>query len=787
MRKSSLDGRALLTLPFVLLSLVTINASAGDHKLDPTFFAKADDAIQGAIARHEIPGAVLIAGTADQIVYRKAYGYRSLEPEKTPNALDTIYDLASLSKNVGCATSLMVLVDRGKLDVHQPVAKYLPEFGQNGKDAITVEQLLLHRGGLVPDNPMKDYENGPNEAWKKICALKTTYEPGTKMVYTDVGFIVLGKLVERVSGQPLDQFARENVFAPLDMNDTSYKPAKSLRGRIAPTEKRNGEWMIGDVHDPRSWALGGVAGHAGVFSTGDDVARWVQMLLNDGALNGKRIMSEATMREMLTKRCLADRTMCRGYGVDFTSNLSNAPRGNRFEKGTTFGHTGYTGTAYWADPVNKCFYVLLTNRVHPTDSHSKEVTALRRVVATACAEAFLGPAPTTQESDHAAADQSASGRPADVYCGIDVLKRDSFKQLDGRKVALITNHTGRDRDGNWTVELLHKDKNLQLVKLFSPEHGLYGKLDEKVGNTTDEKTGLPVFSLYGKTTRPNDEMLAGVDTLVFDIQDVGARFYTYSATLGICMEEAGKRGIRFVVLDRPNPITGEIVDGPLADEDRLGFTAFRPIATAHGMTFGELAKMYAGDFGVRCELLVVPCENWKRSMWWDQTGLTWINPSPNMRNTTQALLYTAVCLLEATNVSVGRGTDQPFELFGAPWIDARKLAAELNGANIPGLRFVPIEFTPTSSVNKEKLCHGIYVIVADRTAVKPVEAGVTIAYWIRKLFPNDFQADRVVRLLQNKAASDALLAGKSPEEIIATWKEPLEQFKRAREKYLIYR
>jgi uncharacterized protein YbbC (DUF1343 family)/CubicO group peptidase (beta-lactamase class C family) len=786
MRKPSADGPALLTLLAVLLSLLTPTTARGtDRKVDPAFFAKADRAIEGAIERHEIPGAVLIAGTADEIVYRKAYGFRALEPHKTPNSLDTIYDLASLSKNVGCATSLMVLVDRGKIDVHQPVARYLPEFAQNGKDAITVEHLLLHRGGLVPDNPMKDYQDGAEQAWKNIFALKTTYEPGTKMVYSDVGFLVLGKLVERVSGQPLDQFARENIFAPLGMSDTSYKPAKSLRDRIAPAEKRNGEWMIGDVHDPRSWALGGVAGHAGVFSIGDDVARWVQMLLNGGELNGKRILSEATVREMLTPRRLPDGTMCRGYGVDFTSNLSNAPRGNRFDKGTTFGHTGYTGTAYWADPVNKVFYVLLTNRVHPTDSHSKEVTALRRAVATACAEAFLGPAPTTQSSDHAAAGEAAGG--GDVYCGIDVLKRDNFKQLDGRKVALITNHTGRDRDGNWTVELLHNAKNLQLVKLFSPEHGLYGKLDEKVGNTTDEKTGLPVFSLYGKTTRPNDEMLAGIDTLVFDIQDVGARFYTYSATLGICMEEAGKRGIRFVVLDRPNPITGEIVDGPLADEDRLGFTAFRPIATAHGMTFGELAKMYAGEFGVKCDLLVVPCENWNRSMWWDQTGLTWINPSPNMRNTTQALLYTGICLLEATNVSVGRGTDQPFEFFGAPWIDARKLAAELNAANVPGLRFVPIEFTPASSVNKDKLCHGIYVEVIDRTAVKPVEAGVTVAYWIHKLLPNDFQADRVVRLLQNKAASDALLAGKSPEEIIATWKEPLEQFKQKREKYLMYR
>jgi len=383
--------------------------------------------------------------------------------------------------------------------------------------------------------------------------------------------------------------------------------------------------------------------------------------------------------------------------------------------------------------------------------------------------------------------REASGAPADVLCGIDVLKRDNFKQLAGRKVALITNQTGRDRDGNSTVELLAKAPGVKVTKLFSPEHGLYGNVDEKVGNTIDPRTGLKVYSLYGKTNRPSAEMLEDVDTLVYDIQDVGARFYTYSATLGLCMQEAGKHNIRFVVLDRPNPITGTIVDGPIADQSHFGFTAFGPMPVSHGMTFGELAQLYNGEWNAKCDLQVIKCEGWKRQMWWDETGLLWVNPSPNMRNVTQALLYPAVCLLEATNVSVGRGTDQPFELFGASWIDARKLAAALNGDKLPGLRFVPIEFTPTKgSKLGEQMCHGVYILVTNRNEVQPVRSGVTMAWELKRLFAEKFEFAKVERLLQNKKAMEAIAGAKEPSEIENVWAEDLSKFRDLRQKYLIY-
>jgi uncharacterized protein YbbC (DUF1343 family) len=376
------------------------------------------------------------------------------------------------------------------------------------------------------------------------------------------------------------------------------------------------------------------------------------------------------------------------------------------------------------------------------------------------------------------------GPPADVLCGIDVLERDAFKQLEGRHIALITNQTGLDREGRTTVELLAHAPNLKVVCLFSPEHGLWGNVDAKVDNSVEPKTGLKVYSLYGKTYRPTDEMLQGVDTLVYDIQDVGARFYTYSATLGNCMESAAQHHLKFVLLDRPNPITGTFVDGPVAD--KFGFTAFGPMPVTHGMTFGELARLYNDAFNVHCDLTVVPIEGWHRRMWYDETGLTWINPSPNLRNLNQAILYPAVCLLERTNVSVGRGTDEPFSTFGAPWIDGRKLSAALNAANLPGLRFIPIQFTPRESKFKGEPCSGVYVLLTDRDAFQPIRSGVTILWTIRHLFGDQFQIDKADQLLDSKKTLQAIKDATDPHQIQHAWTAELRQFKAVRQKYLIY-
>ena len=396
-------------LPFPIVALLaalltmTDSARADDARpVDMDHLKQVDELIAASIEKKEIPGAVLLVGRGDDVVYRKAYGNRSIEPTVEPMTEDTIFDLASLSKPVGTATSIMILADRGKLDVDAPAAKYVPAFASNGKENVTVAQLLLHRGGLIADNSLKDYTDDPDESMKKILDLKLKYEPGKDYIYSDMSFAVLGEIVRAVSGKPLNEFAAEELFKPLGMKDTTYLPPASWKPHIAPTERakdaKTGENTVlrGIVHDPRAQKLGGFAGHAGVFGTADDLARYCRMLLNGGELDGKRIISANTFTEMTKTRCMPDGTNCRTYGFDVDTKHS-APRGERFEKGTSLGHTGYTGTMFWIDPKNESYVILLTNRVHPQDKGS--VTQLRRKVSTVVAEALLGKAPATKPSE----------------------------------------------------------------------------------------------------------------------------------------------------------------------------------------------------------------------------------------------------------------------------------------------------------------------------------------------------------------------------------------------------
>jgi uncharacterized protein YbbC (DUF1343 family) len=372
-----------------------------------------------------------------------------------------------------------------------------------------------------------------------------------------------------------------------------------------------------------------------------------------------------------------------------------------------------------------------------------------------------------------------------VQTGLDVLVQDNFGALAGRNVGLITNHTAIDQHGKWIGDLFSKAPNVKVVAMFSPEHGLKGQLDEHVGDTTDPLTGVKVYSLYGKTRKPSKEMLAGVDTLVFDIQDIGARFYTYIATLGMCMEAAAENKVRFVVLDRPNPITGTRVFGPYNDREGE-FTAYHRIPVVHGMTVGELASMYNTERKIGCDLQVIKMHGWKRSMWFDETLLSWVHPSPNMRSLTEATLYPAVCLLEATNVSVGRGTDTPFELFGAPWIDERGLAARLNGLHLAGVRFVPYRFTPTSSVHKDKPCGGVQIILTDRNAFDPLECGLSLAWALKAQHGSEFKVDGVNNLLFNKSVLEKLKAATDAPRFTPMWEDDLKAFQAVRSKYLAY-
>jgi uncharacterized protein YbbC (DUF1343 family) len=368
--------------------------------------------------------------------------------------------------------------------------------------------------------------------------------------------------------------------------------------------------------------------------------------------------------------------------------------------------------------------------------------------------------------------------------GIDVLVKQRFAPLKGLRLGLITNHTGHDRERNPTIDLLKNAPDVTLVALFSPEHGIRGVADEKIGDSTDEKTGLPIYSLYGETRKPKPEQLANLDALVFDIQDIGCRFYTYISTMGLALEAAGENGKKFFVLDRVNPINGVTVDGPVLS-DKTSFVGFHPISLRHGMTVGELAKMFNAERNSKADLTVIPLENWRRELYLDQTGLPWTNPSPNMRNLTEAILYPGVGLLESA-VSVGRGTDTPFEVIGAPYIEDVKLAGTLNGADLDGVRFVPIRFTPKASVHKDQLCGGVYIMLTDRERFDVVDVGLLIARTLHRLYPNDFSADKMKHLLLHQPTLDAIKAGKPLKEIRAAWQRDLGEFEKRRAKFLMY-
>ena len=377
---------------------------------------------------------------------------------------------------------------------------------------------------------------------------------------------------------------------------------------------------------------------------------------------------------------------------------------------------------------------------------------------------------------------------AQVLAGIDVLERDNFQQLSDRKVGLITNHTGTNVQGVSTVQLLHNAPRVHLVALFSPEHGFAGKLDQaRIVDQEDSATGLKIFSLYGRTRVPTGEMLAGMDTIVFDIQDIGTRFYTYISTMGGAMKAAAEHQLRFVVLDRPNPIDGVTVQGPVLDAGSESFVGFHPIAVRHGMTVGELATMFKDELGLDLELKVVRVEAWDRSELFDATGRLWINPSPNMRSLTQALLYPGVGLLETTNLSVGRGTDTPFEIIGAPWIDALQLAGELNSQNLSGVRFVPVRFTPSASKYASQACGGVNIIITDRSVFHPLRTGLSIARTLRRLPGDDWDTTSLNRLLSSEKTRDGILAGLSVDQLQAAYRDELDRFKHRRAKYLLYR
>ena len=815
-------------------------------------FGGVDRMIGGAIAAGKLPGAVLQVGHGGKVVYLKAYGDRALEPKVEAMSVDTIFDMASLTKCLVTATAVMQLWEQGKVGLDEPVARYLPEFGVNGKDKVTVRELLTHYSGLPPDVVLADKWSGKEEGVRRAMASGLETAPGTAFKYSDINFITLGVLVERVSGERLEVYAERHIFGPLGMRDTRYLPPAEWKARIAPTAHNDDKPMDddrllwGEVHDPTTRRMGGVAGHAGVFSTAHDAGVFAQALLD--RLAGRPSvfpLRQATLEVMTTPEqpghTPADLSEpgpagvypsrkgreVRGLGWDLDSSFSR-PRGEVFPVGS-FGHTGFTGTSLWMDPGSDTYVILLANAIHPRGRPS--ISHLRGDVATAVGRAlklYPGKCPEHTMCDPAVSAESRQieyeksshtaevihGPSADgeeqrssVLTGVDVLEKTKFaalKEMATRhggklRLGLLTNQTGVDRAGHRTIDVLagaaaKAAPGVELQMIFSPEHGIAGVKDSTdVASSVDAATKLPVVSLYGAKDadrRPKAEDLAQLDAVVIDLQDAGVRFYTYEAVTGYFVEACAKAGVELVVLDRPALVGGVAVQGPISDAGVESYTDYMPMPVRNGMTLGELARYVNGEKKLGATLTVVPMEGWRRSEFFDDTGLEWVNPSPNLRSEMAAVLYPGVGLVEQTNVSVGRGTETPFEVVGAPWVDGAELEGFLEGRRIPGMLFEKAKFAVAEDANRYpyhgQTIEGVRLTATDRTVLDSPELGVELLAALHHLYPTQFQMGKARALVANAATMDELERRSDPRRIEVGWQPGVEAFRARRAPYLLY-
>jgi len=768
------------------LFTLALAASAGFAQDYSNVDRQIDEAVQTGL----IPGAVLAVGHNGHVIYRKAYGSRALVPTRRPMTLDTIFDVASLTKVVATTPCIMKLLEQGKIRIDDPVTKYLPEF-QGGKSDITIRLLMTHFSGFRPDFDVEPRFTGYEAGIERALAEKPIAPPGARFIYSDTNFILLGEIVRRLSGQTLAQYAREQIFVPLGMNDTQFLPPAGLRERIAPTEidPDTGQPLWSVVHDPRSRMMGGVAGHAGLFSTADDLAKYAQMMLALGRGENGSIFQPLTVEKFTEPATPADQPILRALGWDMASPYS-ANRGELYPIGS-YGHTGFTGTSMWIDPTTNSFVILLANSVHPHGG--KSLVGLRSRVATAVAASFGISVPQTValtsyiETISGAGVHRVIDRNVDTMTGLDVLESENFGEFKGKRIGLITNQTGLDRHGRRNVDVMLA-AGVKIQKLFSPEHGLTGAADSDIANTRDAHTGIPIVSLY----QPNQRHIPAakvedIDALVFDIQDVGARFYTYSCTMLYALEDAAKAKRPFYVLDRPNPITGTHVEGPMLDKDLTSFVGCYDMPLRHGLTFGELATMANAEQHWGANLHVIRMQNWQRGDWFDDGTLRWTNPSPNMRSLNAALLYPGIAMLEFDkHYSVGRGTDAPFEQIGAAWIDGPALARELNSRLIPGVRVYPTRFRPESSHFAGIDIDGVRFVITDREAFDSTRLGLELAAALQKLYPGKIDFDESRSLIGNHKTIEALKQGRDSSLVWTAAQAAAAEFANRRKPYLLY-
>jgi uncharacterized protein YbbC (DUF1343 family) len=716
------------------------------------------EALAKAVETSKSPGAVACVGDVDTTHLHAAYGYRQLEPTRLPATVDTLYDLASLTKVIATTTAVLKLVEDGKIDLDRSVADYvpLPTFR-----SCTVRHCLTHTSGLHPGRPCYKDATSLDSMLQLYNARGLETAPGRYRRYSDVGYMALGKVVERVSGQPLDRFCKERIFDPLGMNTCRFRPPAEWRARCAATENCawRGRVMVGQVHDENAYAVGGVAGHAGLFATAGDIATYCRAFMTG------RVFKEETVATM-TKLGQVPYWPWQGLGWELD------PWGSRghgyLPARTTMGHTGWTGTCLWMDPEQGLFAILLSNTCHPSRKQ-RDNTGLRGTFFKEVVRTFYPRCNT-------------------LHSGLDRLVRNGFDPLPGRRVALLTNHAAVDQLGRHIIDVFKLRPEVKLHVLYSPEHGIRGQAE--AGQAVASENGpIPVISLYGDRKAPTQAELQEIDYFLVDLQDVGSRYYTYMATMKNCMAACAKARKPMFVLDRPNPVGGAVIEGPVAERTESPVCS-APIPARHGMTMGELALFFKKRFfsGVRLEVMVSALDNWERKQRYPQIGFPWIAPSPNMPTPTTALLYTGMCLFEGTNLNEGRGTDTPFEVCGAPWLDANAVIRAVPQSLQWGARLESATYTPRSipgkSTNprfKGKRCNGIRVIVMDPNRIRPFGLAIGLLCSMQAIHGRRIEfSDFFDTLMGSSSLRKAIVAGKSATAILDGFEEDLRRFNRER-------
>ena len=722
-------------------------------------WSNVQDSLAGALVRAveetRNPGAAAYVGNLEGTLFRRATGMRQLEPSQHPASPDTVYDLASLTKTVATTTAVLLLQDDGELDIDAPLTEFLPIDMYAG---VTLRHLLTHTAGLVAGSPYYREVSSTAEMIERFAARSLDWPPGSRRRYSDVGFILLGHVVELVAKDSLDAFCKERIFEPLGMTSTAFNPSEELTARAAATERCNwrGRVMVGEVHDENAYAVGGVSGHAGLFSTVDDLARYCR-----GLLRGE-LLREETIEEMIRPGQIPSYPW---QGLGWRIAPWESETQGYLPSRRAFGHAGWTGTSLWVDRDAGLFAALLGNTCHPS-RNNRQNRAFRGIF-------------------HAALAKSLYPARSAVHSGLDRLLRDEFAPLKNRRFALLTNHAAVDALGRHIIDVLRLDPGLELKRLFSPEHGIRGHAE--AGEDVPSEGGpIPVTSLYGDRKEPSAEELDEIDLFVVDLQDIGSRYYTYMATMKDCMAACAAKGVPVLVLDRPNPIGGEVLEGPIATRTDSPVSC-AAIPVRHGMTMGELALYFAEHEldAPRPSVQVYPLDNWRRDLYFDDLSYPWLPPSPNIPTPETALFYVGTCLFEGVNLNEGRGTDTPFHVFGAPWLDPVAVLRDIEPEESRGCVLEPVTYTPVSMPGRashpeyqDEECRGIRIRMTNRSEMRPFTMVLALIQAIRAHHPSQFEWKPMFNLLAGgPTLRRELEAGDSALTIVDRHAGALESFR----------